>query len=80
MRAKMEGKIRQAQLLADLAASQNEPSIRHLVIVLDNLTDELREDNDTAEETVLYRNQGEIRGYNRLKGYILHGIPTGTAE
>jgi hypothetical protein len=76
----LDDKIKMAQLIADLNASQSEPGMRHLVKVLDAITEELRGDNDTAEDKALYRNQGEIRGYNRLKEYILRGLPTGSSE
>ena len=69
-----------AQLVADLSASQKEPNIVRVVEMLDVLIEELREDNDTAEETLLYRNQGEIRGFKKLKNYIQVGVPSGMSE
>ena len=76
----LEDKIKQGQLIADLVAAKDEPGMRHLVVVLDNLISQLREENDTVEGTLLYRNQGGIRGFNRLKGYIQRGLPTNAFE
>jgi len=50
-----------------------------LVILLDICTQEMREANDHAGEVEFKLNQGEIRAYRKLKGYIERGFPVKTS-
>jgi len=45
-----------------------------LVILLDICTQEMREANDHCAESELKVNQGEIKAYKKLKGYIERGF------
>jgi hypothetical protein len=66
-----------AALIMDLNAAQHERSIEHILKLLDILISEVRVENDYAEGNSLYRNQGEIAGYMKLKEYIQRGLPAG---
>jgi hypothetical protein len=46
-----------------------------ILILLDICTQEMREVNDYAAEEELKLNQGEIRAYRKLKGFIERGFP-----
>jgi hypothetical protein len=64
-----------AELIVKVCGSQHNENVINILRLLDLLISEVRQDNDTEEGNGMYRNQGEIRGYKRLSGYILHGIP-----
>jgi hypothetical protein len=49
------------------------------VILLDILTQEMREANDYCAGEELKLNQGEIKAYRKLKGYIQRGFPVKTS-
>jgi hypothetical protein len=46
-----------------------------ILILLDILTQEMREANDHCAESELKVNQGEIKAYKKMKGYIQRGFP-----
>jgi hypothetical protein len=64
-----------AALILDLNAAQNERSIENVLKLLDILILETRTENDCAEGNTLYRNQGEIAAYVKLKEHIQRGLP-----
>lgn len=65
-----------ATLIAELCGAQRENSIQNVLKLVEILINDARVDNDTVSPDNFRLNQGEIRGYNRLKEYILRGIPS----
>jgi hypothetical protein len=51
-----------------------------IVILLDILTQEMREANDHCAESELKINQGEIKAYRKLKAFIERGFPLRAAD
>ena len=65
-----------ATLIIEVCGKQKENGIQNVLKLLDILVQEVRLDNDTADEVQFRTNQGEIKAYLTLKGYIEHGIPS----
>ena len=65
-----------ATLILEICGSQKENSIKNVLKLLDILIQEVRIDNDTADEVQFRTNQGEIKAYRTLKDYIERGIPS----
>ena len=65
-----------AILIIEVCGKQKENGIQNVLKLLDILVQEVRLDNDTADEVQFRTNQGEIKAYLALKGYIEHGIPS----
>lgn len=64
-----------AELIVELCGSQQEQSIKKVLKLLEILIQEVRVDNDTAGPDTFRINQGEIRGYMKLKEHIERGLP-----
>lgn len=65
-----------AVLITEISGSQNDNTIKNVVKLLDLLIQEARLDNDTADETRVRVNQGEIKAFVKLREYILRGLPS----
>ena len=62
-----------------LFEQRKSPPCQSLLTLLDICTQEMREANDHAGEADFKLNQGEIRAYRKLKGYIERGFPVKSA-
>lgn len=62
-------------LIIDICGKQNESGIQNILKLLDILIQEVRLDNDTADDVQFRTNQGQIKAYLTLKEYILRGLP-----
>jgi hypothetical protein len=64
------------KLILELSAGKDDLMVKKTMDLVDILINEVRVDNDTAQKDDFLRNQGEIRGFNRLKEMILRGLPS----
>jgi hypothetical protein len=64
-----------SELIGELCGAQKDHVCQNLFKLLDILISEARIENDTAEENVIYRNQGKIQGFLELKDSIERGLP-----
>lgn len=64
-----------AELISELCGAQKDHVCQNLFKLLEILISEARLDNDTAEENIIYRNQGKIQGFLELKESITRGLP-----
>lgn len=65
-------------LIAEIYENSSLQGFKILVKLLNELINEARSNNDTAEGNEVSRNQGEIRGYRKLLDYITKGLPPKT--
>ena len=72
----MDNKSEKAQLIADIYVARKETVCRDMFRLLGLLIDETREENDTATDLTMYRNQGAIQAFTQLKNYFIKGLPT----
>lgn len=66
-----------AAAIYDFYGLNSEHSGAKILTLLNILIEELRIDNDTADDAHFKLNQGEIKGYIQLKDYLKRGIPAG---
>lgn len=64
---------KKAELIGALAQLRQDPACRVLLQLIEVLIDEARTGNDTEELNGVYRNQGEIRGYQKIQRYVQYG-------
>jgi hypothetical protein len=71
----------ESKVVAVMALFEQRSTIpcQSVVILLDILTQEMREANDYCAGEELKLNQGEIKAYRKLKGYIQRGFPVKTS-
>ena len=62
-------------LIADLNHAQGDVGVKKVMSLLEILISETREDNDTADGSQFYRNQGKIQGFKEFMEIIRRGAP-----
>lgn len=64
-----------AEIVSEIHVVRNESAAQNFLKLLDVLTAEARERNDTARPEDVLKNQGEIEAYKALRDYITRGLP-----
>jgi len=59
-----------ARAIAAVAGAKNEYSMKYLLILIEALISETREENDRAGVRRVFRNQGKIEALQQLRDYI----------
>ena len=65
-----------AELIVVISGARNEEICQNMLKLLDLLIQEVRVENDTAEENVILRNQGKVQAYTGLKEIIERCLPS----
>lgn len=70
----MESNDKKARYIATLAENVNAPTVKALLALLDELTNDVRKHNDTATTEEFLSNKGKISAYKDLKTFILYPV------